>query len=128
MDRRYNFHPFTALGEHEKNGPSVVMVKGEGVWVEDAAGKRYLDGMAGLWCVNVGYGRPEIAAAMSQQAETLAYCHAFTSMSSATPALLAERLIANAPSPMSKIFFGNSGSDANDTQVKFVWYYNNVRG
>ncbi len=128
LDRRYSFHPFTALAEHEKHGPPVVMVRGEGVWLEDSAGHRYIDGMAGLWCVNVGYGRREIAAAMQRQAETLSYCHAFSSMSSDAPAMLAERLISTAPVPMSKVFFGNSGSDANDTQVKLVWYYNNVLG
>ena len=128
LDRRYNFHPFTALAEHEKHGPPLVFVRGDNVWLEDTAGRRYIDGMAGLWCVNVGYGRKEIADAMQQQAETLSYCHAFSSMSSDVPALLSERLIEMAPVPMSKVFFGNSGSDANDTQVKLVWYYNNVRG
>ena len=128
LDRRYNFHPFTALATHESKGPPVVMSGAEGVWLEDINGKRYIDGMAGLWCVNVGYGRKEISEAMREQAETLAYCHAFSSMSSDKPALLAERLVENAPVPMSKVFFGNSGSDANDSQVKLVWYYNNVRG
>ena len=128
IDRRYNFHPFTALAQHERHGPSVVMVRGEGVWLEDSAGRRYVDGMAGLWCVNVGYGRREIAEALQRQAETLAYCHSFSSMGSDVPALLSQRLINSAPVPMSKVFFGNSGSDANDTQVKLAWYYNNVRG
>ena len=128
IDRRYNFHPFTALAQHERDGPPVVMVRGEGVWLEDSAGRRYVDGMAGLWCVNVGYGRKEISAAMRRQAESLSYCHAFSSMSSDVPALLSRRLIECAPVPMSKVFFGNSGSDANDTQVKLAWYYNNVRG
>ena len=128
IDRRYNFHPFTALAKHAKSGPTAVMVRGDGVWLEDAHGKRYIDGMAGLWCVNVGYGRSEIGDALKQQAETLSYCHAFSSLGSDVPALLSERLIRNAPVPMSRIFFGNSGSDANDTQVKLVWYYNNVLG
>ena len=57
LDRHYLFHPFTALADHEKNGPSIVMAKGDGVWVEDIDGHRYIDAMAGLWCVNVGYGR-----------------------------------------------------------------------
>ena len=128
LDRRYLFHPFTMLGEHEKHGPPIVMVGGAGVMLEDTNGRQYIDAMAGLWCVNVGYGREEIAEAMRTQALKLAYCHSFTSMSSDTPALLAERLISSAPTPMSKVFFGNSGSDANDTQVKLVWYYNNARG
>lgn len=128
IDRRYNFHPFTALAEHEQHGPAVVMVAGRGARLSDSAGREYIDGMAGLWCVNVGYGRTEIADAMREQAVTLSYCHAFSSMGSDKPALLSERLIEGAPVPMSKVFFGNSGSDANDTQVKLVWYYNNARG
>jgi L-2,4-diaminobutyrate transaminase len=128
IDRRYSFHPFTSLATHEKVGPHTVMVRGEGVWLEDAQGRRYLDGMAGLWCVNVGYGRVELANAMRDQAARLPYCHAFSSMGSDQPALLAERLIKLAPASMSKVFFGNSGSDANDTQVKLVWSYNNARG
>ena len=128
LDRRFLFHPFTALADHERTGPPTVIVKGEGVWLEDSAGNRYLNSMAGLWCVNVGYGRREIAEAIHDQALTLSYCHAFSSMSADVPILLAEKLVGMAPVPMSKIFFGNSGSDANDTQVKLVWYYNNARG
>jgi L-2,4-diaminobutyrate transaminase len=128
IDRHYSFHPFTNLAAHEKSGPHTVMVRGKGVWLEDAQGRRYLDGMAGLWCVNVGYGRTELAEAMGEQAAKLPYCHAFSSMGSDQPALLAQRLISMCPVPMSKVFFGNSGSDANDTQVKLVWYYNNARG
>ena len=128
LDRRYLFHPMTALATHEQRGPAPVIVKGEGVWLEDVAGRRYLDTMAGLWCVNVGYGRREIAEALERQAGTLSYCHTFSGVSSDQAILLAERLIEMAPVPMSKVFFGNSGSDANDTAVKLVWYYQNVRG
>lgn len=128
LDRRYAFHPFTGLADHERNGPAAMMVGGEGVWLTDESGKRYLDGMAGLWCVNAGYGRREIADAMHKQAMDLAYCHAFSSMSSDMPARLAERLVNSTPVPMSRVFYGNSGSDANDTQVKLAWYYNNVLG
>ena len=84
--------------------------------------------MAGLWCVNVGYGRREIADALRDEALRLGYYHAFSSMATDLPAEVAERVIGLYPVPMSKIFFGNSGSDANDTQVKLVWYYNNVLG
>ncbi|MHC8285707.1 aminotransferase [Pseudomonas sp. XS1P51] len=127
LDRRYFLHPFTALAEHERNGP-LVMTKGEGVWLEDTSGRRYIDSMAGLWCVNVGYGRKEIADTLHAQAMRLPYYHSFSSMATDTPILLAEKLIQLSPVPMSKVFFGNSGSDANDTQVKLVWYYNNARG
>ncbi len=69
LDRRYAFHPFTGLANHERDGPAAMMVGGDGVRLEDSRGKRYIDGMAGLWCVNVGYGRTEIADAMQRQAE-----------------------------------------------------------
>ncbi len=128
LDRRYLFHPMTALATHEQLGPAPVIVKGEGAWLEDAEGRRYLDAMAGLWCVNVGYGRREIAQALERQATTLSYCHTFSGVSSDQAILLAQRLIEMAPVPMSKVFFGSSGSDANDTAVKLVWYYQNVRG
>lgn len=128
LDRRFVFHPFTMLADHEKAGPPVVITGGRGAVLTDDAGRDYIDAMAGLWCVNVGYGRREIAEAMRDQAERLSYCHAFSSMSSDTPAMLAARLIDMAPPGMSKVFFGNSGSDANDTQVKIAWYYNNALG
>ncbi|WP_186156411.1 aminotransferase [Burkholderia gladioli] len=127
IDRQVFFHPFTALGDHERNGP-IVITAGEGVWLTDARGNRYIDSMAGLWCVNVGYGRPEIGEAMREQAQVLPYYHAFASMSNEASIRLAQQLIEMAPVPMSKVFFGNSGSDANDTQIKLVWYYNEARG
>jgi L-2,4-diaminobutyrate transaminase len=127
LDQLNVFHPYTVLDEHEKAGPHMI-VKGSGVRLEDAAGRSYIDGMAGLWCVNVGNGRTEITDAMSRQAETLPYYHSFSAMGTEPPAKLAARLIEMAPVPMARVFFGNSGSDANDTQVKLVWYYNNALG
>lgn len=126
-DRNYFFHPFTALGDHERNGP-LVITGGKGVWLDDDRGNRYIDSMAGLWCVNAGYGRPEIAAAIHEQALKLPYYHAFASMSNEASIRLAQQLVEMSPVPMSKVFFGNSGSDANDTQIKLVWYYNEARG
>jgi L-2,4-diaminobutyrate transaminase len=127
LDRRFVFHPFTQLDQHAASDAPVI-VEGEGVTLRDSRGRSYLDAMAGLWCVNVGYGRPELAEALRDEALRLGYYHAFASMASDTPALLAERVIERYPVPMSRIFFGNSGSDANDTQVKIVWYYNNALG
>ncbi len=128
LDRRYVFHPFTALADHQRDGPAFVVTHGEGSRLTDTAGREYIDIMGGLWCVNVGYGRREIAQAMAEQAEKLCYCHAFTGMTSDTPAMLSQRLIELAPPGMSKVFYGNSGSDANDTQVKIAWYYHNALG
>jgi len=127
-DRRFVFHPFTQLDQHEQAGSPSLIVAGSGACVQDLHGRSYIDGMAGLWCVNVGYGRVELAEAMRAGAERLGYYHAFSSMGTDTPGLLAERLIGMAPPGMSKVFFGCTGSDANDTQVKLVWFYNNVLG
>jgi len=128
IDRRHVFHPFSVLDEHETTGPRRVIVRGQGTTLTDDQGRTYLDAMAGLWCVNVGYGRVEIADALREQALKLPYYHSFSSMATDTPALLAERLISIAPEGMSKVLYGNSGSDANDTQVKLVRMYNNLLG
>jgi L-2,4-diaminobutyrate transaminase len=127
LDKEYFFHPFTNLRSHEKSGP-LTMASGHGTTLVDTRGREYLDAMAGLWCVNVGYGNSEIAETLRTQAEKLGYYHTFASMGNEPVALLAQRLVTMAPGRMSKVFFGNSGSDANDTQVKLVWYYNNVLG
>jgi L-2,4-diaminobutyrate transaminase len=127
MDRQSLFHPFTAIADHERTGPRV-MVAGEGCTLTDNQGRRYIDAMAGLWCVNIGYGRPEVAEAIHRQALKLPYYHAFSGMATDSPIELAARLLRMGPAGMSRVFFGNSGSDANDTQVKIVWYYNTVRG
>jgi L-2,4-diaminobutyrate transaminase len=128
IDRRHVFHPFSVLGEHESAGPRRMIVSGQGTTLTDDQGRTYLDAMAGLWCVNVGYGRVEIADALREQAIKLPYYHSFSSMATDTPALLAERLIGLAPEGMSKVLYGNSGSDANDTQIKLVRMYNNLLG
>jgi L-2,4-diaminobutyrate transaminase len=127
LDRRFVFHPFTKLDDHP-GSPAPVIVSGEGSTLHDSRGRTYLDAMGGLWCVNVGYGRPEIADALRDEALRLGYYHAFSSMATDLPAEVAQRVIDLYPVPMSKVFFGNSGSDANDTQVKLAWYYNNVLG
>ncbi|HXF97100.1 MAG TPA: aminotransferase [Gaiellaceae bacterium] len=127
LDRRYVFHPYTQLDRHPSSTAPVI-VQGKGARLQAADGRSYLDGMAGLWCVNVGYGCEEIADAIRAEAARLGYYHAFSSMATDLPAILAARVLELYPVPMSKVFFGNSGSDANDTQVKLVWYYNNVLG
>ena len=127
LDRRFVFHPFTKLDEHAASDAPVI-VSGHGSTLTDSRGRTFLDAMAGLWCVNIGYGRREVADALRDEALRLGYYHAFSSLATDLPAELAERILAMAPAGMSKIFFGNSGSDANDTQIKLVWYYNNVLG
>jgi L-2,4-diaminobutyrate transaminase len=131
VDRRYVFHPFTAPRRHETEG-GLMITRGEGCVLWDNENHPYLDAMAGLWCVNVGYGRPEMVEAIARQIERLSYYHGFSSMTTEAPALVAERVVERVREstgvPMTKIFFGNSGSDANDTHAKLVWFYNNALG
>ena len=124
---KHLLHPFTALQEHEATGPHI-MERARGIHVYDIDGNRYIDAMAGLWCVNVGYGRAEIAEAMSEQVKKLSYYHSFMSFTTEPSVELAERLTSMAPGDLNHAFFCNSGSEANDTHVKIVWYYNNLRG
>ena len=126
-DRDSLFHPFTSVADHLRDGP-LVIVEGNGVRLKDIDGREYLDGMAGLWCVNLGYGRREITEAMAAQSAKLSFFHAFNSMSSDVVIQCAQELLARAPVPMARVFFGASGSDANETQLKLIWYYNNLLG
>lgn len=127
LDRAHVFHPFTSIAEQREREPRV-WVEGKGVWIRDAEGREYLDAMAGLWCVNAGYGREEIASAMAEQARRLAYAHGFLGQANEPAIRLAARLAALTPPGLDHAFFCNSGSEANDTLVKLIWYHSNLRG
>jgi len=120
-------HPYTNLAVHQETGP-VVITKGEGVYVYDEAGKKYIEGLAGLWCTALGFDNNRLIEAATKAMEQLPFYHTFGSKSHPTAIDLAERLIEMAPAPMSKVFFANSGSEANDTAVKIIWYINNALG
>ena len=127
LDRQNVFHPFTAPRQHSETGPRI-MVEGKGVRLRDNRGNELIDGLAGLWCVNVGYGRQEIVDAIAEQAARLPYYHSFASMGTEPGIHTADTVRRMAPGNMARVLFGCSGSDANDTQVKLVWYYNNLMG
>ncbi len=120
-------HPFTNLRAHQNRGP-LIITRGEGVWVFDDAGNRYLEGLAGLWCTGLGFSERRLVEAARRQLEQLPFTHAFAHRSSEPLIELASRLAAIAPRPLSKVFFVNSGSEAVDSAIKLVWYYNNARG
>jgi 4-aminobutyrate--pyruvate transaminase len=126
-DIAYCIHPYTNLKRHRETGP-LVITRGEGVRVYDDAGNAYIEGMAGLWCTALGFSEPRLADAASQAMRRLPFYHGFGGKSPAPTIDLAEKLIGMAPVPMSKVLFSNSGSEANDTAVKLVWYYNNALG
>ena len=128
-DRESFFHPSTHLAQHARGeSPNRIVTGGSGVYIEDRDGNRLLDGFAGLYCVNVGYGRQEIAEAIAAQAKELAYYHAYVGHGTEASITLAQMVMDRAPDGMSKVYFGLGGSDANETNVKLVWYYNNILG
>jgi 4-aminobutyrate--pyruvate transaminase len=120
-------HPYTNLATHRESGP-LVLERGQGVYVYDSEGKAYIEGMAGLWCTALGWGNEELVEAAAAQMRKLPFGHLFTGKSHDPAIELAERLKEISPVPASKVFFCNSGSEANDTQIKLVWYMNNALG
>ncbi len=128
-DRAHFFHPSTHLGQFARGEMSNrIITGGQGVYITDRDGTKLLDAFAGLYCVNVGYGRPEIAEAIARQARELAYYHAYVGHGTEAAITLARMVLERAPKNMSKVYFGLSGSDANETNVKLIWYYNNILG
>ena len=128
-DRENFFHPSTHLAMHARGEtPTRVIRTGDGVYITDRDGRRMLDAFAGLYCVNVGYGRSQIAEAIADQAKELAYYHAYVGHGTEASITLAKMVMDRAPKGMSKVYFGLSGSDANETNIKLVWYYNNILG
>ena len=127
LDARHHLHPFTTHHELAARGARIV-TRGEGVYVWDSEGNRILDGMAGLWCVQVGHGRERLALAAYDQIMTLGYYNAFFQCSTPPAVELAAKLASSLPEGMDRIIFANSGSEANDTVIKTVWYYWNLMG
>ncbi|NQU72982.1 MAG: aspartate aminotransferase family protein [Rhodospirillales bacterium] len=126
-DSKVLLHPYTNALANERDGP-LVMTRGEGVYIHDEDGNRYLEGMAGLWCLSLGFGNERLAEAAADQIRRLSFYHGFNQKSHEPQIELAERLLDIAPDAMSKVFFCNSGSEANDTAIKMIWYYNNAIG
>ena len=127
LDRAHVFHPYTSIAAQQESGPRL-WAEAKGLRVRDAGGREYLDAMSGLWCVAAGYGREEIAEAMAAQARRLAYAHGFLANATEPAVRLAARVAALTPPGLDHAFFCNSGSEANDTAVKLVWYHWNLAG
>jgi len=120
-------HPYINLASFRETGP-LIIERAQGIYVYDTDGKPYIEGMAGLWCTALGYGNEELVEAATAQMRKLSFAHLFTGRSHDPAIELAEKLKEIAPVPISKVFFCNSGSEANDTQVKLAWYLNNALG
>ena len=130
LDRQTVLHPFTPLKTYASGamGDPRIVEGGKGIRIRDRKGRELIDAFAGLYCVNIGYGRAEVAEAIYAQAKDLAYYHTYAAHSTEALIRLSDRLVRMAPGTPSKVFYGLSGSDANETQVKLAWYYNNVQG
>ncbi|HKR20217.1 MAG TPA: aspartate aminotransferase family protein [Stellaceae bacterium] len=126
-DIAFHLHPYSNHRRLERQG-ELLVTEGKGVRVKDEAGKEYIEGCAGLWCTSLGFGEERLIEAAARQMRKLSFYHSFHHKSHDVVGELAERLIAMMPVKMSHAFFNNSGSEANDTAVKIVWYYNNARG
>lgn len=118
-------HGYTNLDKHRERGP-LILEKGKGIFVYDDDGTEYIEGLAGLWCTGLGFGEEALVEAAAEQMRKLPYYHGFAHKSTMPSIELAEKLLQIAPVPFSKVFFVNSGSEANDTIVKLVRYYNNA--
>jgi len=133
MDRGSVLHPATSIADFASGkAPSTIMETASGVRIRDNEGREMIDGFAGLYCVNIGYGRTEVADAIARQAHKLAYYHAYAGHSTEELIRLSDRLLKMAPDShggrFQRVFYGTSGSDANETQAKLVWYYHNLIG
>nr|WP_295741230.1 aminotransferase [uncultured Acidocella sp.] len=120
-------HPYTNLAQHELDGPRII-TRGEGIYVYDDAGQRYLEGMAGLWCTSLGFSEERLVEAAYTQMKQLPTYHIFNGRSTEPTIALAEELLKLAPAGLSKVLFANSGSEANDQAAKLVWFYHNAIG
>jgi 4-aminobutyrate--pyruvate transaminase len=126
-DLTFHLHPSTNLRQVQSEGP-LVITRGEGVYVYDDEGRRYLEGMSGLWCASLGFSEKRLAEAAYRQMLELPFYHSFGGKVPAISTELAERLIGIAPAGLSRVLFANSGSEANDTAIKLAWYVNNALG
>ena len=127
LDAAHHMHPFTANAELAQKGARVI-TSAKGVWLKDSEGHKILDAMAGLWCVNIGYGRKELAEAAARQMEELSYYNTFFQTTHVPAIALAAKLAELAPGDLNHVFFAGSGSEANDTNIRLVRRYWQVKG
>jgi len=126
-DRDHNIHPWTDFATFKEEG-SLVVAESEGCYVYDSEGARYLDGIGGLWCVNIGYGNEEMAQAIADQARRMTYYSSFGHITTPPAAELAAKLAELAPGTLNHVFFGTGGSMSNDTAIRIIHFYFNRLG
>ncbi|RWD18551.1 MAG: aminotransferase class III-fold pyridoxal phosphate-dependent enzyme, partial [Mesorhizobium sp.] len=125
VDKQSLIHPYTNLADHQRAGP-LIIERGEGIHVIDENGKRYIEGLAGLWSTALGFSEPELAVAAAEQFGKLPTYHSFSGAATRPMIELADRLKDMVPISDGRVFFANSGSEINDTVIKLIWYANNI--
>lgn len=126
-DARQQLHSYSNITALQNDG-TLLISKGDGVYVEDVDGKRYLEAMAGLWSASLGFSEPRLAAAAHRQMSEVTFYHNFFGRGPDVTAELAEKLVSITPDHLNHVYFAGSGSEANDTAIKLIWYYNNALG
>ena len=127
QDLDHFIHPWTDFSTFKEEG-SLVIAESEGSYVLDSEGKKYIDGIGGLWCVNIGYANQEMADAIAEQVRRIAYYSTFNHITTPPAAELAAKLAELAPDTLRHIFYGTGGSMANDTAIRIAHYYFNRLG
>ncbi|KYD21579.1 aminotransferase family protein [Parageobacillus toebii] len=128
LDKKHFIHPTSSIKEQQENGPAAIFKEGHGIYVTDINGKTYIEGMASLWNVNVGYGRKELAQAAKEQMEKLAFSSCFATFSNEPAIRLAAKIAEITPGDLSAVFFTSGGSESNDTAYKLVRHYWKLKG
>lgn len=128
LDKKYFIHPTSSLQDQQEKGPAIIFDKAEGVHVYDLNGKKYIEGMASLWNVNIGYGRKELAETAKQQMEKCAYANSFSGFSNEPAIRLAAKVAEMTPGDLNGVFFTSGGSESNDSAYKLVRHYWKVKG
>ena len=126
-DIHNHFHPYTNPKVLKETGPHVIS-RGDGIYVYDNSGKKFIEGMSGLWCASLGFSEKQLADAALKQMNTLPFYHSFAGKVPDVSAELSEKLVSISPKNLEKVFFCSSGSEANDTAIKIVWYYHHAIG
>lgn len=128
MDRKHFLHPTSSIQQQQESGPAIIFEKAEGIYVEDIDGKKYIEGMSSLWNVNIGYGRKELGEAAKKQIEQLSFSSTFSTYSHEPVIKLATKIAELAPGDLNTVFFTSGGSESNDSAIKLVRHYWNVKG
>src|SRR5690625_3107292 len=123
LDKKHFIHPTSSIKQQQEEGPAFIFTKGEGVYLEDIDGKRYIDARSSLWNVNIGHGRKELGEVAKKQIEKLAFSSTFSTYSHEQAIILSEKIARLAPDNLNAVFYTSGGSEANDTAYKFAQYY-----